>query len=183
MNEENTDFGPLIAKAKNGDREAFREVFELLSDKLFAYALSHTKSRDDALDITQDTFIDIWTALPRFTYKDRSSFYAFIFVIMKRKLARHYKVKNTRNEVPFDENSMDESYEMKIEDFLGVSRLINSLPSKYQEVLRLRYWSSLPFNMIALYLDITETTAKVWHHRALKKLQNVLDKQGYEFKN
>lgn len=178
-----TDFGPLVAKAKDGDREAFHEIFELLSDKLFAYALSHTKSREDALDITQETFIDIWAALPRFTYKGRNSFYAFIFTIIKRKLARYYKTKKTRNEVPFDESQINESYEMKINDFLGISRLITALPGKYQEVLRLRYWSALPFSMIAVYLDVTEGTAKVWHHRALKKMQSLLDKEGYEFKN
>ena len=75
----------LIASAKKGDKEAFQGIFDMLSDRLFTYALAHTRNRDDALDLVQDTFIDLWNALHKFQYKNDESFFGFVFLILKRK--------------------------------------------------------------------------------------------------
>lgn len=175
-----SQFQALTERVKDGDVPAFQEIFNLLSDKLFAYALSHSSSRDDALDIVQDTFIDLWKAFPRFEYKNEESFYGFVFIILKRHLAKYYKNKNKIIEVPFDESYITETFEMDIEDYRNLHRFISNLPNRYQEVLRLRYWSDLPFKTIAEFLDTNEQTAKVWHHRALLQLQQLLGNNIYE---
>ena len=71
----------------------------MLSDRLFSYALAHTRNRDDALDLVQDTFIDLWGGLKKFKYKNDESFYGFVFLVLKRKLYRHYK-KQPANDLP-----------------------------------------------------------------------------------
>jgi len=58
-----TELQKLIEKTKNRDERAFQAIFELLSNRLFKYALSRSKSRDDALDIVQETFVELWKAL------------------------------------------------------------------------------------------------------------------------
>ena len=63
-----TELQKLIEKTKNRDARAFQAMFELLSDRLFKYAFSRSKSRDDALDIVQETFVELWKALEGFTY-------------------------------------------------------------------------------------------------------------------
>ena len=75
----------LIDDSRKGDQKAFRVLFDTLSNRLFTYALSHTRSRDEALDLVQETFIDLWSALPKFNYKNDESFYGFVFLILKRK--------------------------------------------------------------------------------------------------
>lgn len=175
-----SEFQTLTERAQDGDVLAFKEIFELLSNKLFAYALSHTKSRDDALDIVQETFIELWGALPRFSYKSDESFYGFVFIILKRRLARYYDKNSKVKQVPFDEEYVTESYEMEVEDYRHMHKFVKRLPFRYQEVLRLRYWADLPFKAIAEALDTNEQTAKVWHHRALQQLQELLGNTIYE---
>lgn len=162
-----------IERAKNGDNEAFYAIFDLLNDRLFGYALSHTKSRDEALDIVQETFIDLWKALPSFVYKNNESFYGFVFLILKRKIYRYYRI--NPQTVELDEQYISESYVLEVEDYRYLEKVIGLLSEKYQEVLRLRYWSSLQFKEIAVCMNIKEGTAKVLHHRALKILQGELN--------
>lgn len=163
----------LISASKGGDEQAFRGLFDLLSDRLFSYALAHTRNRDDALDLVQDTFIDLWNALGKFKYKNDESFYGFVFLVLKRKLYRHYK-KQPRT-VELDEKYIAENYVIEVEDYRYLEKVMSTLPRNYQELLRLRYWSSFSFREIAAVMDVKEGTAKVWHHRALNALNTRLD--------
>jgi len=177
----NQELWKLIKEVQNGNKEAFREIFERLSNKFFAYTFSRTSNRDDALDIVQETFIDLWEALKKFQYRSDESFYGFIFTITKRKLSRYYKSKN--KVVLLNEKSINENYEMRQEDHRHLLKHINMLTSKYQDILKLRYWSDMTFGEISSVLNIKETTAKVWHHRALKQLKINLDKNDNVFKS
>lgn len=166
----------LVAEAKGGNEDAFRELFDMLSDRLFAYALSHTRSRDDALDCVQDTFIDLWSGLEKFRYRNDESFYGFVFLILKRKLYRHYKKKPQT--VELDEKYITENYTLEVEDYRYLERILGTLPERYQELLKLRYWAAFSFKEIAAVMNIKEGTAKVWHHRAINSLQ--LGLQNYQ---
>lgn len=162
----------LIREAKTGDKHAFQGLFDMLSDRLFTYALAHTRDRDDALDLVQDTFIDLWNALHTFRYKNDESFYGFVFLILKRKLYRHY---NKRvQSVEFDEKYITDNYTLEVEDYRYLEKIMGTLPQKYQELLKLRYWSAFSFKEIAAVMNVKEGTLKVWHHRAMGKLQGKL---------
>jgi len=159
----------LIRESKKGDKIAFQGLFDMLSPRLFTYALAHTRNRDDALDLVQDTFIDLWNALQKFQYKNDESFFGFVFLILKRKLYRHY---NKRvQSVELDEKYITDNYVLEVEDYRYLEKIIGTLPQKYQELLRLRYWSAFSFKEIAVVMDVKEGTAKVWHHRAINQLQ------------
>lgn len=172
----NQELSRLIKEAQNGSKEAFGEIFERLSNEFFAYVHSRTQCRDDALDIVQETFIDLWGALKRFKYESKEAFYGFIFKIIKRKLYRYYKYR--QKFVPLDEKVVSANYQIPSEDYRYLLKHVDTLTQKYQDLLRLRYWSGMTFNEIASVLNVKETTAKVWHHRAIKKLKILLKNYG-----
>jgi RNA polymerase sigma-70 factor (ECF subfamily) len=165
----------LIAEAKEGDKAAFRAIFEALHARVFSYASSHVKERDDALDITQETFIELWKALPGFQYRSDEEFYGFVFLVAKRKIGRLYKKKRARPEVALEESDPRASYTEEHEDHRFLVRQIETLAEKYQELLRLRYWGGMRLAEAAAVLGISEDTAKVWHHRALNKLRERME--------
>lgn len=171
----------LVEKAQNGSKEAFRDIFDRLSNKFFAYIFSRTSNRDDALDIVQETFIELWNALNKFQYRSDETFYGFIFTITKRKLFRYYQSKH--KVIPL--SKVSEKYisqsGIKQKDYRYILKHVNALAPKYQDLLRLRYWSGMTFPEIASVLNIKETTAKVRHHRALKSLKINLNKNDYAF--
>ncbi len=172
QNTQNKSVEELIRESKAGNETSFHALFDLLSDRLFSYALAHTRNRDDALDLVQDTFIDLWNSLRKFTYRNDESFYGFVFLVLKRKLYRHYK-KQPRT-VELDEKYIADNYVLEVEDYRYLEKMMGTLPKNYQELLRLRYWSAFSFKEIAAVMDVKEGTAKVWHHRALRALNKGL---------
>ena len=164
----------LIVTSKAGDIHAFHELYERLSQPVFGFVVARTNSRDDAKDILQDTFIDIWRALPKFSYSSDKELYSFVYTIAKRKLARYYKSQDKT--IQYTEQHVKENYESMDAESMSFLPIIQKLKPKYREVLELRYWSQLPFADIAKFLKTQETTVKVRHHRALAKLKTLIIK-------
>jgi len=168
-----TELQELLERAQKRDAQAFQEIFELLSDRLFKYAFSRSKSRDDALDIVQEAFVELWKALEGFTFHSEKEFYGFVFIILKRRIYRYHK--NSTTSVELEEHHIAENFDdIEIEDYRYLEKNIKKLPKNYQELLRLRYWSALTYSEIASFMNIREGTAKVWHHRAIKSLRGNL---------
>ena len=61
----------LLFDAASGDIDAYGELFERYSEKLFNFVYYLTYSREEAQDITSDTFIKVFEALQG---RDTSSF-------------------------------------------------------------------------------------------------------------
>ena len=167
-----------VLGAQEGDTQAFRELFDALSDKFFGYTVSHTGDRDAALDIVQESFIDLWKALPRFHYRGDEQFFGFAFLVLRRKVAHFHRRRKHLSLEDIGEVAGDST---PTEDYRHLKRTVEELPQPYAEVIRLRYWSSLSFAEIASSLSISENTAKVRHHRAVRLLENILNRAQYGF--
>lgn len=167
------ELASLIEEARDGKTEAFREIFNQFSDRLYAYAVSRTASKDDALDAVQDAFVDLWGGLQKFQYRSDEEFGGFVFKILKRKISMQHRLR--RGDISLEDMNVEESYEIEVEDYRFVANNVDSLSPKYQEVVRLRYWGQMSFGEIASTLNIKEGAAKVRHHRAIEKLKENLN--------
>ncbi len=165
----------MVERSKAGNQEAFHALYDVLADRLFGYIRSRVRSGDDATDILQDVIVDLWQALGRLEYRSEGHFYAFVFVITKRRLARHYD--NRTNTTSLDDLTPSEhpSVEAELVDPDGMRAHVAKLPEKYRDVMVLRYWSGLGFAEIAHMLKTNENTVKVRHHRALEQLRALME--------
>lgn len=168
----------IVEGAMAGRHDAFHVLYEHLVDRLYGYAHLRSASHAEALDIVQDTFVDLWSALGRFTYRSSGHFYSFVFTILKRRLYRHYRT-HVRTE-SIDDLAPGEHprSEAVIDDPDGMRELVGQLSEKYRDVVTLRYWSGLSFAEIADTLGQSETNVKVRHHRALKQLRELMQRNG-----
>ena len=167
------DLQSLVEEARDGRADAFREIFNQFSDRLYAYAISRTASKEDAMDAVQDTFVDLWGALDKFQYRSDEEFGGFIFKILKRKISRHHR--SRRVTISIEDSDIDVGYEIEVEDYRFVTSNVEALTPKYREVLKLRYWAQMSFGEIASALNIKEGAAKVRHHRAIEKLKEKIN--------
>ena len=69
----------LIRRAKEGDSSAFEELVLTHQTKVYNLALRMTGNPEDALDLSQETFIRVYKALPLF--KGQSTFSTWIYSI------------------------------------------------------------------------------------------------------
>jgi RNA polymerase sigma-70 factor (ECF subfamily) len=163
----------LLRESARGDTGSFKELYEFLSNRVFAYVRSRTLARDDALDITQQVFIELWKALPRFTYRSDATFYGFLFTIAKRQLIRTYRdARNAAVPLEREEDVPDAGEDRVLEDTLV--RALASLDDISREIVVLHHWSRHTFGEIAPMLDMNESAVRVRHHRALGTLRTIL---------
>lgn len=179
MSQDQGRFHSLIERIRTGDEIAFKELYESLSGRVFSYIIPRVSSRDEALDLLQDVFLDIWSARLRFSYVNDASVWGFVFTITRRKLAEHYGKRRKRSEI--SELPQEDRYDMDIDslgDIHSVERAMQDLSEKDRDILTLRYWSGLSFAEIAEMKKKTETSVRVQHHRAIARLGSILKHHG-----
>ena len=69
----------LVRQAGEGDRDAFRELFERYQRRVLSVVMGMLHDREAALDVTQETFIKAYRSSDRF--KGEASFYTWIYRI------------------------------------------------------------------------------------------------------
>jgi RNA polymerase sigma-70 factor (ECF subfamily) len=81
----------LIKRIKNGDQDAFKELYHRYSDLLFAFILNMLDSnRETASDIWQETWIIAVEKISDFRYK--SSVFTWLCAIAKNKISDNYRL-------------------------------------------------------------------------------------------
>ena len=102
MNPEEHDDALLIQSAKDGNADAFGELYERYADSVFRFIYSQTSDRLDAEDITAEVFLKAWRSLSR--YKERGySFSAYLF-----RIARNVLIDSRRKRRPVSDITEEE---------------------------------------------------------------------------
>ncbi len=161
-----------VESAAQGDRQAFTKIYDHLSDKLFAFVIGRVDQRETALDVLQEIFIDLWLALPKFTFRGAQQFYAFVFLLARRRLAKHYRQRQDWFE--FSDRYIKDNYELPDPQLKFLLPAINQLSDKLQDVIRCRYFMGLSLVETAAYLGIGLSAVKLRQKRAVYKLRKLL---------
>jgi RNA polymerase sigma-70 factor (ECF subfamily) len=86
----------LVDRARAGDHEAFRALFERYHRRAFGLALGVVRNSDDALDVVQDAFIKAHRHLGSF--EGTSSFYTWLYrIVMNLSIDHLRKTKRVKN--------------------------------------------------------------------------------------
>ncbi len=179
--EDNPDI-QLLRKAKNGDRDAFGELFRKYEKRVFRVARRMCGSDDEAWDITQDAFIRAMQAMGR--YDTQYRFFTWIYRITTNLAINYSKKKMRRREVHFDEAYSAEG-QQTIEDNVAdrasgeqlarsVSKAVEKLTPALRAVFVLRVDQQLSYSEIAESLDIALGTVMSRLNRARIKIREEL---------
>jgi RNA polymerase sigma-70 factor (ECF subfamily) len=178
----------LVRQAqKNPD--AFAELYDVYYPKIFGYILRRTANLEAAQDITSETFFKALKKLWQFRWRS-ISFSAWLYKIATNEVNQYFRKaeyqKSTSLEElqeqgfepvsPHDPESelMEAQEELKQhQDFLEIQERIVLLPTRYQEVITLRFFEQRQIKEIAEILGEKEGTIKSLLHRALEKLREI----------
>ena len=165
------DLEKIIKRAKGGD-EGFRELYDGTIDRVHAYVLARTHNKFDTSEICQDIYVSLWKSLQRFEYISPAHFWGFLWTVVRRELirARARRKDMVSLETIYDIPAEPENYE----DYRHLIETLDNLKERHRLVLELRYFSDLSFSEVAQMLDISESNAKVLHHRAIEILKSKL---------
>jgi len=93
----------LVVAAKNGDEQAFEDLFKRHQRRIFALALRYTRVREDAEDIVQQTFQQAFVYLQKF--EGKSSFSTWVTRIAINQALMLLRRRRALSEVPIDDPS------------------------------------------------------------------------------
>jgi RNA polymerase sigma factor (sigma-70 family) len=165
----------IVEKCKRGNRQAQFELYRLYSKAMYNICLRMVKSKLDAEDILQNSFVDIFSKLH--TFKFQSSVGAWIKRIVINNCINHLKKKK----IYFDDleprhaNILDEP--MVEDEKLNVefiNQAIYELPDGYRIVFTLYLLEGYDHKEIAQILSISEATSKSQYSRAKKKIREII---------
>lgn len=169
-----------------GDTNAFAFLVDKYKTMIFTLALKMVKSREEAEEISQDTFIKAFKNLSKF--KGESKFSTWLYKIGYRTALDSLK----KHKEKYSTDTIDEITFNKIkstENILeGIERkeraeIINNcmlrLPEDERTILWMFYFDELSLKEIIAITNFSEANVKVKLHRARKRLLSVI-KQNVE---
>ncbi|MEZ2334630.1 RNA polymerase sigma factor [Mucilaginibacter sp. RCC_168] len=169
----------LIVLIKEGDIRAFDEFYKRNWRMLYQTAYRSTSSQEDAKDLVQTVFINLWNC--RQNLNPDAYTPSYLFKILKNNVINFYKQDSARRKRLEQLLYFDEVNQYTNEDNLMAKELsvvidgeISELPRKMQEVFILSRRQHLSVNEISETLNITPRTVKNQLSNALKILRTKL---------
>lgn len=178
----------MIEELKNGSEKAFRELVESYKNKVVNTCFGFVHNYDDADDIAQEVFIEVFNSIKYF--KEDSTLSTWIYRIATNKsldFIRKSKRKKrwadlTRLSLSDNENINNLVTDSKnpfdvLEDkerFAALNNAIDKLPENQKASFTLHKYEDLSYKEIAEILDTTISSVESLMHRARKNLQKTL---------
>lgn len=169
----NAHIEDLLAAISRGDTAAMGLLYDLIKTDIFAYALSKTGNRNDADDVMQDTFVQIYKYAKQYTPKGKPM--AWIITIETNLINRQFQVKSrtTSFDESFENASSGEDMQEKVINNAFLVHLLKTLSEEERQVITLHIVSGLKHREIAKVLGKPLSTVLSKYNRAIKKLQLV----------
>jgi len=194
----------LLARAKAGSTADVERLFARCRNYLGVVARAQVESwlraKADASDIVQETLLQAHRDFAHFRGATEAEWLAWLRQILAHNVAdfvRRYRgtgKRQQRLEVPLapppDKSSLAPGLEprdtgetpaqevMRLEREFQVADALTRLPPDYQEVIVLRHLERLPFEEVARRLGRSRPAAQMLWMRAVRKLQEELDRDG-----
>lgn len=172
----------LIEAINNGDTRAYAKLVNRYKDLVYTLALRMLKNKEEAEEVSQDTFIKVFKSLNKF--KGDSKFSTWIYrVTYNSCLDNIKKNKKYHNDVAIDEytfnklDTLDNALDhiIKEEKSVLIKNCINKLPEDSSALLTLFYFEELSLDEISQIIHVEPNTVKVKLFRARKKLAVILE--------
>ena len=171
----------LVREFRDGSQDAFEELISRYSHKAFGMALRLTRTREDAEEVLQDVFVNVYSKIHSF--EEKSSFSSWLYRItvnssfMKLRKRRQSHRVTAIEDLPISErdsirNASDASalgldeLSANKEILIALGDAIAKLPDEYRPVFVLRDVDGLSTKQVSKMLNLTAPAVKSRLHRS-----------------
>ncbi|CCH00367.1 RNA polymerase, sigma-24 subunit, ECF subfamily [Fibrella aestuarina BUZ 2] len=169
----------LIVAIQSGDTAAFQTLYRTYWRPLFNFACQATRDVDEAKDLLQDLFADIWQN--RATIRADTFSSAYLYATLRHKLLDRIRRGSVRFEyaqhIAATTNDADHSTEATIlaSDFSErLQHELNELPDRCRLIFQLSRFDDQSVDEIASHLSLSPQTVKNQLTTALRRLRTGL---------
>ena len=166
----------LIERCKQGDTEAFGELYKAYAGKMKRVCLRYVANREEADDVMHDAFVIIFTSFSRL--RDASKAESWMMTIARNVALKHVEHQNALTMASLEEAEAlpEERGEVSVSGipFEEIMQLVERLPEGYAKVFRLSVFEGLSHKEIANMLGIEPHSSSSQLARAKKMLRNMI---------
>ena len=178
------DLDVLVGAAVDGERYAIEVLLRRIRPLVLRYCRARVGTQEKAFasadDVAQEVCLAVLAALPSYLDQGRP-FLSFVYGIAAHKVVDAHRTlaRNRSEPVPQVPDSLDladgpEAQVLQIEMAGQMAKLLDILPDKQREILRLRVVAGLSAEETAEAVGSTPGAVRVAQHRALHRLRGVL---------
>lgn len=160
---DDSDDATLALRARDGSSAAFGQLVHRHHERVFGFLLALTRHREDAEDLTQETFLRAWKKIHR--YDPTLPMLPWLLTMARRLSIAALRRKRPLPEMPVEEPAVSNNHAARLWE-IAKRQLA---PIAYQ-ALWLHYREELPLKQVADVLGKREGAVKVILHRARKTL-------------
>lgn len=176
----------LLAAAAQGDESAWREVIGRYGRRVYALAKSRCRSPDVAEEVTQSVFATVAAKLGSGGYVEQGKFESWLFRVAMNRIRDEIR-RRQRHAEPMDpaafsflqadpgpETAPDTGGRTEPAMLARLRNALASLTEADREIIELRHHGGMSFKQMADLLGEPLGTLLARHHRALRKLKNLI---------
>ena len=166
----------VIADCRQGDREAFRLLFEAYKDKVFSIAIYSFRGDESvARDITQQVFLKLMTTIAQFRGDSEFSTWLYRLVVNactdeQRRRRRFFPLGESVAMSRLEDRRPQEKHYARLEIAESVRAAISELKPKFRLPILLKYVEGLSYEEIASVMDCSMGTVASRLNRGHKAL-------------
>lgn len=140
----------LIQKIKNGNDDAIEEFVRKYYPVILKYCRYHLADKQNAEDLTQETFERFFASLGRYQHKGKLGNYLYVIAGNLCKDSYRHREEILSEEPPDPEENIMAKVEVK----LTLEQAVQRLPEELREIIILHYFQDLKLKEIAEILKI-----------------------------
>lgn len=178
----------LIERLKKGEEAAFKEIVESAQGLVYNTALGIVQSPEDAEDVTQEVFVQLYESIK--TFKGESKLSTWLYRITVSKAMDHLRKKKRKKRFAYVQSLFGANDQLVHDppDFVhpGVSldnkekakelfKAIDQLPAKQKIAFTLNRIEGLSYQEISEIMSLTVASVESLLHRARKNLRKNLE--------
>ncbi|MBU1346686.1 MAG: sigma-70 family RNA polymerase sigma factor [Alphaproteobacteria bacterium] len=176
------ELAAALGQAGDGDRAAFKVVYQATSAKLLGVCLRILADRQLAEDVLQDTYLTVWRKASTFDSTRASPITWLVTIARNRSIDRLRSAAPMRRSAPVeDANELADSAPLAsdvIETTDEVGRLnvcLETLEDKVRSAIRTAFLEGVTYDALATRENVPLGTMKSWIRRGLLRLRSCLE--------
>lgn len=189
------DYNLVLLAVEQGDQKAYAELMERYKESVYFMLLKMVSNKDDANDLTIETFGKAFSRLSQYT--PNFAFSTWLFKIATNNCIDFIRKKRKNSIVSLDKSfENEEGGELSISvKFTGLDPeenvirkqknvimrdIVEKLKPKYRTLVEMRYFEELSYEEISEKLNLPLGTVKAQLFRARDLLYNILKNNQYK---
>ncbi|HEY0607006.1 MAG TPA: RNA polymerase sigma factor [Herpetosiphonaceae bacterium] len=174
-----SDLSSAIRRAREGQPQALREIYDVYADLLFRYCYGRLHDPEAAQDCVQEIFMKAWKGIKTFEERCEHSLTAWLYTIANNVVVSYLRKYNRSRSLPLSALFQPDAAQLPdlastVCDRIALRQALSQLTDEQQHVITLKFFIGLSNREIGVVVQRSEGAVKALQYRALGRLFRLL---------